>query len=93
MAAERDDGTLARLQATTMPPSTYFLGKITLVLVSAHGQLTLLMIIARTVCAVPLPSGPGRWAKHDLVLVLGSAAGTALGIAASNVPRSGNRRA
>lgn len=62
IAAEREDGTLARLQATTMPPYAYFLGKIALVLVSTVAQLALLIIVARTMFGVPLPVDPTHWA-------------------------------
>lgn len=89
MATEREDGTLARLQATTMPSYAYFVGKIALVLVSTVAQLALLIVIARTMFAVPLPANPARWAQLALIVLLGSAAGTALGIAASNLPKSG----
>ena len=89
IAAEREDGTLARLQATTMPPYAYFLGKVTLVLVSTVAQLALLIIVARTMFGVPLPVDPAHWAQLAWMIVLGSCAGTTLGIAASNIPRSG----
>jgi len=89
IAAEREDGTLARLQATTMPPYAYFLGKIALVLVSTVAQLALLITIARAMFAVPLPVDPAHWTQLVWVSVLGSCAGTALGIAASIIPKSG----
>jgi len=89
IAAEREDGTLARLQATTMPPYAYFLGKIALVLVDTIAQLALLITIARTMFAVPLPVDPTHWTQLVWVSVLGSCAGTALGIAASIIPTSG----
>jgi ABC-2 type transport system permease protein len=89
IAAEREDGTLARLQATTMPSYAYFLGKIALVLASTVAQLALLIAVARTLFAVPLPADSAHWAQLAWVTVLGSCAGTALGIAASNIPKSG----
>ncbi len=89
IATEREDGTLARLQATTMPPYAYFLGKVALVLVSTLAQLVLLILVARTVFAVPLPVNLAHWAQLAWVTLLGCCAGTTLGIAASNIPRSG----
>jgi ABC-2 type transport system permease protein len=39
--------------------------------------------------AVPLPVDAAHWAQLAWVTVLGACAGTALGIAASNIPKSG----
>lgn len=49
IAIERDDGTLKRLEGTPMPRSSYFAGKIGLVLVTALLQIVLLLVVARLV--------------------------------------------
>ncbi|MBA2531490.1 MAG: ABC transporter permease [Nocardioidaceae bacterium] len=89
IAIERDDGTLKRLRGTPMPPAAYFFGKIGMVLVSSVLQIALLLALATLLLGVDLPSAPSRWATFGWVFVLGTAAGTVLGIAFSSVPRSG----
>lgn len=88
IALEREDGTLKRLRGTPMPPVSYFLGKIGLVLVTAVAQTALLLVFAALIFGVALPTEPARWLTFAWVFVLGGAAGTVLGIAYSSVPRS-----
>ncbi len=89
IALERDDGTLKRLRGTPMPPVSYFLGKIGMVLITAVAQTVLLLAFAALVYRVPLPTEPSNWLTFAWVFVLGTAAGTVLGIAFSSVPKSG----
>ena len=89
IAMERDDGTLKRLRGTPMPPAAYFLGKVGLVLVTGLTQVAILLAYAALMFDVDLPSRAGAWTTFAWVLVLGSAAGTVLGIGFSSVPRSG----
>lgn len=89
IAMERDDGTLKRLRGTPMPPAAYFLGKIGMVLVTSLVQCALLLLAAGTLFGIDLPTEPGRWVTFAWIFVLGTAAGTVLGIAFSSVPRSG----
>ncbi len=89
IAVERDDGTLARLQATTMPPWAYFAGKLGQVALTTAGQLVLLLAVARVLFSVPLPVDVTHWLTFAWVGALGAAAGTAIGIAASALPRNG----
>lgn len=86
IAIERDDGTLKRLRGTPMPASAYFLGKIGQVLLTTVLQLTLLLAVAATFFGVELPSSVQQWWTFAWVVVLGSAAGTVLGIAVSSIP-------
>ncbi|NED97644.1 ABC transporter permease [Phytoactinopolyspora alkaliphila] len=88
IAAERDDRTLKRLRGTPMPPVAYFLGKIGMVLVTAAAQLALLLGVAVLAFGVELPSDATKWLTFAWVFVLGTAAGTTLGIAYSSVPKS-----
>ena len=88
IAVERDDGTLKRLRGTPMPPVSYFLGKIGMVLITAVAQTALLLAYAALVYRVPLPTDASHWFTFAWVFVLGTAAGTTLGIAYSSVPKS-----
>jgi ABC-2 type transport system permease protein len=85
---EREDGTLKRLEATPMPRSAYFVGKIASVLVTGLSQIVLLLAVAVLFFDVTLPTDPERWLTFAWVTVLGTASGTLLGIAYSSVPRS-----
>ena len=89
IALERDDGTLKRLRGTPMPPVSYFLGKIGMVLITAVAQTAILLAYAALVFRVPLPNTASSWLTFTWVFVLGTAAGTVLGIAYSSVPKSG----
>ncbi|MGH8939337.1 MAG: ABC transporter permease, partial [Actinomycetes bacterium] len=89
IAIERDDGTLKRLRGTPMPPLSYFLGKIGLVLLTSMAQIALLRAMAARVFDVVLPTDPARWVTFGWIFGLGSAAGTVLGIGFSSLPRSG----
>ena len=88
VATERDDGTLKRLRATPMPPVAYFLGKVGLVLVSSVAQLVLLLLVARVVFDVPMPSEASRWGILVAVFLLGLFGGTVLGVAYSSLSSS-----
>lgn len=88
IAIEREDGTLKRLRGTPMPPMSYFLGKIGMVLVTSTAQTALLLAVAAVVFGVELPTKPSSWLTFTWVFVLGAAAGTVLGIAFSSVPKS-----
>lgn len=89
IAVERDDGTLKRLRGTPMPPIAFFLGKIALVAVVTVIQLVLLLAVARLAYDVDLPRTGALWLRFGWLVLLGSGAGTVLGIAFSSVPRSG----
>lgn len=88
ITTERDDGTLKRLRGTPAPPLAYFLGKVGLVLVTSAGQIVLLLAVAALAFGIDLPGDSSRWLTFAWVFVLGTAAGTVLGVAFSSVPRS-----
>jgi ABC-2 type transport system permease protein len=88
IAIEREDGTLKRLRGTPMPPLSYFLGKIGMVLVTSIAQTALLLAVAAVVFGVQLPTEPEQWLTFAWVFVLGAAAGTVLGFAFSSLPKS-----
>src|SRR5690242_15402102 len=88
IAIERDEGTLKRLRGTPMPPASYFLGKIGLVLVTSVIQTAILLVIGALAFNLDLPTSPELWLRFVWVFVLGTAAGTLAGIAYSSVARS-----
>ncbi len=89
IAVDRDKGILKRLQGTPMPPSAYFIGKILMVLTLVVAEFVVLLAVATALGKVDLPSDAGRWWTFVWVTLLGTAAGSLLGIAFSSVPRSG----
>jgi ABC-2 type transport system permease protein len=86
IAIERDNGVLKRLRGTPMPATAYFLGKIVQVVVTTVVQIALLLVVAALMYDVPLPDDPATWGRFAWLVLLGSAGGTALGIAFSSVP-------
>lgn len=88
IAVERDDGALKRLRGTPMPPAAYFLGKIGLVLVTSVVQTAVLLAVGRVFYGLDLPTSGDLWLRFAWIFVLGTAAGTVVGIAYSSVPRS-----
>jgi ABC-2 type transport system permease protein len=89
IAVDRDKGILKRLQGTPMPPSAYFIGKIINVLTLVVLEIVVLLGLASALHKVTLPHGVERWGTLVWVTILGTAAGSLLGIAFSSVPRSG----
>lgn len=88
IAIERDDGTLKRLRGTPMPQSSYFLGKVGLVLVTSVIQMGILLAVGALAFGLELPTSASLWLRFAWVFVLGTTAGTVLGIVYSSVPRS-----
>src|SRR4051812_19774757 len=93
IAVERDAGTLKLLRGTPMPPLAYFLGKIGQVVVVTVIQLAILLAVARLFFGVHLPADTTHWLRLGWLVLIGAAAGTALGIAFSSVPKSGRSAA
>ena len=88
IATERENGMLKRLSGTPMPRMAYFAGKVVQVLVCTVAETVLLMAVGMLFYHLHLPTEPGRWWTFAWVFVLGTAACSLLGIAASSVPRS-----
>jgi ABC-2 type transport system permease protein len=89
IAVERDKGILKRLEGTPMPPQSYFLGKIVMVLVTVVLEIVILLAISVALGKVTLPTDWHRWVTMLWVTLLGVASGSILGIAFSSVPRTG----
>ena len=88
IATERENGRLKRLSGTPMPRPAYFAGKLVQVLVCTVAETALLMAVGMLFYHLHLPTSPGRWWTFAWVFVLGTAACSLLGVAASSVPRS-----
>ncbi|MEV6315274.1 ABC transporter permease [Streptomyces sp. NPDC051776] len=88
VAAERHDGTLKRLRGLPMPPSSYFVGKILLVLTITTAQLAVMLAVGTAFFGLHLPDRAGNWMVLAWVTVLGSTSCSLLGIAVSGLARS-----
>ncbi len=86
---ERDDGTLKRLEGTPMPKSSYFIGKIGMVVVVYVVQVILLMAIGIAFFGLSLPETLFKWFTFVWISILGLVCCTLLGIAFSSVPKTG----
>jgi ABC-2 type transport system permease protein len=72
-----------------MPASSYFIGKAILVTLSMLLQVLLLLAAGVIFFGVHLPTSANKWLLLAALLILGSTCSTVLGIAFSNVPKSG----
>ncbi|HLU27314.1 MAG TPA: ABC transporter permease [Glycomyces sp.] len=88
LAVERDDGTLKRLRAMPMPPASFFLGKIVLVVVASLAEVALLLAVGVLMFDVALPVEAAAWLTVAWLFALGVTACSLLGIAASSLARS-----
>ena len=88
IAADRDDGTLARLAGTPLQPAAYFAGKAILAFVTALIEVAALLAVGVAFLGLNLPATPARWFTLAWVLVLASATCSMLGIAVGVVVRS-----
>jgi ABC-2 type transport system permease protein len=91
IAFERERFTLKRLRGTPMPPAAYFLGKIVQVFVAATAEVAILLVVGIALYHLRLPTSVAAWWTFTWVFVLGVAACSLLGIAASSLPRSAAR--
>lgn len=86
---ERDMGALKRLRGTPMPMSSYFIGKSILVFYTMAVQVALLLAGGVAFYGIALPTSAYKWWLFLLLIILGSACTTILGIAFAAVPKSG----
>ncbi|MFJ2738753.1 ABC transporter permease [Streptomyces sp. NPDC087440] len=88
IAQDRDDGTLKRLHGTPTPLTSYFLGKVLLVLLVGLAEVVLLLAVGRGFFGLALPTEPGRWLTFGWVFLLGVVSCALLGIAIGSLARS-----
>jgi ABC-2 type transport system permease protein len=91
IAGERERFSLKRLRGTPMPAAAYFVGKIIQVLVAAVAEVVVLLAVGLIFYHLRLPTSAGAWWTFSWVFVLGVAACSLLGIAASSLVRSAAR--
>jgi ABC-2 type transport system permease protein len=91
IAFERERFTLKRLRGTPMPAAAYFAGKIIQVLVAAVAEVVVLLAVGMAFYHLRLPASLTAWWTFAWVFVLGVAACSLLGVAASGLPRSAAR--
>jgi ABC-2 type transport system permease protein len=88
IAADREDGTLKRLRGTPMPPFSYFLGKVVLVITVSLAEMLIVLGVGVGLFDLGLPTEPGRWWTLTWVFVLGVTACSLAGIALSSLART-----
>jgi ABC-2 type transport system permease protein len=86
---ERDFGTLKRLRGTPLSPVSYFIGKAIVVALSMLLQVAILVAMGWAFFHLHMPHSPALWLRLFVILLLGSACATVLGIAISTLPKSG----
>lgn len=89
LAIDRDDDTLKRIHGTPLPSSAFFLGKVTHVLMVSVVQIAMLLAVGGLAYGVPIPTDSAHWLRFLWVFLLGTAASTLLGIAASSLAKNG----
>ncbi|HKE50402.1 MAG TPA: ABC transporter permease, partial [Actinomycetes bacterium] len=88
IAAEQDNGTLRRLRSVPMPPLSYLMGKIVLVVVTSAAEVVVLLTVGVVLFDLQLPATAERWFTFGWVFVLTTISFSLLGIAVSNLARS-----
>jgi ABC-2 type transport system permease protein len=88
IATDREAGTLKRLRGTPMPPMSYFLGKVALVLVASVAEVAIMLAIGAALFDLELPTEADRWLTFGWVFALGVTACSLLGIAVSSLARN-----
>lgn len=89
IAIERDNKQLRRLRGTPMPPASYFLGKVWLVLVTGLLETVALLAVGMLFYDIELPTGAVDWLTFGWIFVLGLTGCALLGIAISSLPKTG----
>ncbi|MFE5669201.1 ABC transporter permease [Streptomyces niveus] len=89
IAIERDNKQLRRLRGTPMPPASYFLGKVWLVLVTGLLETVALLAVGVLFYGIGLPTGAVDWLTFGWIFVLGLTGCALLGIAISSLPKTG----
>ncbi len=89
IAGERSDGTLKRLGGSPLPAPSYFIGKILMVLVTAIAQVGVLLLVARILFDVALPTTADAWLRFAWIFLASIVMSAILGVGISGLPRSG----
>lgn len=89
VAAERFNGSIKRLAGTPLPSLSYFLGKTGLTLILIMTQTAFLLLGARFLFGVDMPTTADAWLTFAWLLLGSTAAWSAVGIAFACLARSG----
>ena len=81
LAIMRDNGQLKRLRGTPLPAWAFFAGQVLSRLVLVAVEAVVVLAIGRLLFHVSLPPSATAWATFTVVVLLGAAAFTALGVA------------
>ena len=81
----RDNGQLKRLRGTPLPPWAFFAGQIVSRLVLVAIEAVLVLALGRLLFHVTLPRSVTAWTTFALVILLGAATFTAVGVAYTRV--------
>ncbi|MEH3135435.1 MAG: ABC transporter permease [Mycolicibacterium neoaurum] len=85
IAADRDTGALRRLRGTPTTATSYFIGKIMLVLVVSLAEAILLLLVGVLAFGLRLPTDPFGWFTLSWVFLLGVISCSLLGVLISNI--------
>jgi ABC-2 type transport system permease protein len=85
MAVERESGMVKRLAGTPMSKTSYFLGKVGMVLATVTLQTALLIALGMVFFQMQLPQSLSAWLTFAWVFLLGVTASTLLGIAVGSM--------
>lgn len=85
IAADREDGTLARLSGTPLPAAGYLAGKALLALAVCLLEVAAALAVGVGLLGLQLPATGGRWLTLAWVLALGIVTCSLLGIAVGQV--------
>ena len=77
----RDNGQLKRLRGTPLPPWAFFCGQVVSRLVLVAAEAVLVLGLGRLLFNVSLPPSAAAWVTFALVVLLGAATFTAVGVA------------
>jgi ABC-2 type transport system permease protein len=77
----RDNGQLKRLRGTPLPPWAFFCGQVVSRLVLIVVEAVLVLGLGRLLFRVSLPPSAAAWATFSLVVLVGAATFTAVGVA------------
>lgn len=87
IGGERRYGGLKRLRSTPMPKSSYFIGKVIMVLAVNLAQTFVLLLVGTAFLHISVPKTVGPWLTFAWVYLLGITACSLLGIAYSSLLR------
>jgi ABC-2 type transport system permease protein len=93
ISVQQNEGLLKRLAGTPMPKSAFFVGKLGMAVTITVLQTAIMLALGVVAYDVDLPPNAGRWLVFVAMLLLGAAAGAAMGIAYTRLIPNGRAAA